>query len=269
MNAVSRHLRPSLVIVRRDWLVAWSYRLQFITGLFGGLAALALFYYVSRLVRVEQFNPSEYFAFVAIGIVIFSVITSTLQQPQATLRQELVAGTFERILLAPSGSTAAVVSFLIYPALYALGSVVGLVCIATAIFHLNLQWSTVPLAIPIAALSVVAFAPFGVVLLASIIFSKRVPPGTNYVIAGLALIAGLYFPVALLPGWIRWMSEVQPLTPAVELLRWTLVGQPLSDPAWLPLMKLVVFAAIALPLSVAAVRRALHSGRRRGTILEY
>ena len=269
MSSVHRHVRPMVAVLRRDLLLAWSYRLQFVGGVLGGFMSLAVFYYISRLVRVEEFTPSEYFAFVAIGILIFTVLNAVLQIPQVTLRQELVAGTFERMLLAPWGSAAAIVSSLIFPALYALVTVAGVVCVAAAVFDLKLQWSTVPVAIPVAVLSLMAFAPFGVLLLASVVLFKKAPPGANYIIAGLALIAGLYFPVALLPDWIRWASEVQPLTPAVELLRSTLVGQPLSDPAWFPLTKLAVFAAVVLPLSVAVLRVALQMSRRRGTILEY
>ena len=269
MNPAGAQLRPMLAVVRRDLLLAWSYRLQFVGGVFGGFMSVAVFYYVSRLVRVEQFSPAGYFAFAAIGILIFTVLTSTLQIPQMTLRQELVAGTFERLLLAPWGSTAAIASSLIFPALYALSTVIGVVCLSALAFHLDVQWSTLPLAIPVAALSLLAFAPFGVLLLASVVLFKKAPPGANYLLAALSLIAGLYFPIALLPSWIQWSSEVQPLTPAVELLRNTLVGQPLGDPAWVPLAKLIAFAAIVLPLSVLVLRLSLHRSRRRGTILEY
>jgi len=256
-------------VVRRDLLLSWSYRLQFLGGIVGGLMSLAVFYYVSRLVSVQEFSPAEYFAFVAIGILIYTILNATLQIPQITLRQELVAGTFERMLMAPWGAAGAIVSSLIFPALYALATVTGVLLVAAGVFGLDVQWSTVPLGIPVAFLSLLAFAPFGVLLLASVVLFKKAPPGANYVMAGLALIAGLYFPVALLPDWIRWTSEIQPLTPATELLRSTVVGQPLSDPAWLPLMKLAIFSAIVFPLSVLALRSALRRSRMRGTILEY
>jgi ABC-2 type transport system permease protein len=269
VNAGRRHLRPIIAVVKRDLLLAWSYRIQFLTGVFSGFVTLAIFYYVSRLVNVEQFSPAEYFAFATIGIVTFNVLGATLQLPQGTLRQELVSGTFERMLLAPSGSATPIVSLLIYPALYALLTAAAMVGIGAAIFGLPLHWSTVPFGMPVAILSLLAFAPLGVLLLAGVILAKRTPPGANYLVAGLSLVAGLYFPVALLPGWIQWASEVQPLTPAVELLRSTLVGQPLSDPAWLSLTKLAAFAIAVFPLSVAALKAALHVSRRRGTILEY
>jgi len=269
MSAVRGHMQPAMAVVKRDLLLSWSYRLQFVTGIFSGFVSLAVFYYISRLVRVEEFSPEAYFAFAAIGIVIFTVLTSTLQIPQTTLRQELVAGTFERFLLAPWSSAVTVAALLVFPALYALTSVIGLIGVGAAVFGLQLSWATVPLALPIAILSLLAFAPFGVLLLASVIRIKKAPPGANYMIAGLSLIGGLYFPIALLPGWLRWASEAQPLTPAVELLRSTLVGQSLADPAWLSLGKLFAFALVALPASIFVLRRAIDAGRLSGTILEY
>jgi ABC-2 type transport system permease protein len=269
MTTFGRHLSLTGAVVRRDLLLAWSYRIQFVTGVFSGLMSLAVFYYISRMVRVEQFTPNEYFAFVAIGVVIFTIVSATLQLPQQSLRQELVAGTFERILLAPWGSAAAIVSLLVYPTLYALFTVTGLLLAGALIFGLELQWSTVPLAIPVSVLSLLALAPFGILLLAAMTFSKRTPPGASYLIAALSLVAGLYFPVALLPGWIQWASNVQPLTPAVELLRSTLSGQPLNEAAWVLVLELVGFAAIALPISIALLSKALDVSRRRGTVLEY
>lgn len=270
MRRTRRHLRPTLAVVRRDVLIAWSYRLHFAAGILNGFVSLAMFYFISGLVRVDPFATSaEYFAFAAVGIMIFTVINATIQIPQLSLRQELVAGTFEKLLLAPWGSVAAFVSLLVYPALYALFTVVGLVCIGATVFDLQLQWSTVPLAGPVALLSLFAFAPFGVLLLASVILIKRAPPGSSYLVAGLSLVAGLYFPVALLPGWLEWLSEVQPLSPAVDLLRTTLVGQSMTGSAWAAVGKLVAFAALALPVSIFALRAALRTSRRRGTILEY
>jgi len=268
--SIGRALAPVAAVLKRDLLVARSYRTRFVTGMLGGLATVTIFYYISRLVRVGQsFTPAEYFAFVTIGIVIFQVLTATLTAPFTALRQELVAGTFERMLLAPGGAVTSIVSLIIFPVLYALLGVAVTLSFAVIVFGIDLQWSTVPLALPLAALSVVAFAPFGVLLQASVVVGKKAPPGVNYVVMGLTLIGGLYFPVSLLPGWIQWASEVQPLTPAVDLLRWALAGQALADPAWLDVTRLVGFAAVVLPLSAVTLSAALRLSRRRGTILEY
>ena len=85
----------------------------------------------------------------------------------------------------------------------------------------------------------------------------------------MTLVSGFYFPTALLPGWIGWTSEAQPFTPAVELLRHVLVGLPLSEPAWLAVVKLLAFATIVLPLAAWAFARGIALSQRRGTIIEY
>jgi len=207
MSTAAVHLAPAVAILKRDFLVAWSYRIRFFVGLFGSFATLIVFYYVSRLVAVEEFSPDEYFAFVTIGILIFQVLTATLTVPYMMLRQELVAGTFERMLLAPGGAIASIVSLMIYPALYSLLTVAALLCAAAVVFGVDLQWSTLPLGLPLAVLGALAFAPFGVLLMAAVIVGKKAPPGTSYLLMGISLIAGLYFPVTLLPDWIQWASE--------------------------------------------------------------
>src|SRR3954451_8969346 len=92
-----RYLHAAAGIVQRDAAVFASYRLRVVTQLLGSLLSLTIFFYVSRLVRVSQFpTPDDYFAFVSVGLVIFGVLTATLGSTAAAIRQELVAGTFER-----------------------------------------------------------------------------------------------------------------------------------------------------------------------------
>jgi len=82
-------------------------------------------------------------------------------------------------------------------------------------------------------------------------------------------VAGLYFPVALLPAGIRWVSEVQPFTPAVDLLRHTLIALPLDGSPLTDALRLALFSVVLLPLSIVALAGALGHARRRGTVGEY
>ena len=64
-------------------------------------------------------------------------------------------------------------------------------------------------------------------LFAAMVVRYKQAPGAAYVLAAISLVAGFYFPPSLLPWWLGWASDVQPFTPAVDLLRHLLVGQPL------------------------------------------
>lgn len=270
MREVALDVGAGWAVVRRDFKLALSYRLRFFTQLLSAFFSLTLFYYLSRLVQVEAFeSPDAYYAFAVIGLVILQVLNSALASPPGSLRQELVAGTFERMVLSPFGPVGGAISTIVFPFLYALVTGIFMLGFASLAFGLDLEWATVPLVVPVAMLGAFAFAPFGVALLAMVLVVKQVAAGTTWIIAGISLIAGLYFPVSLLPDWIEWASEVQPFTPAVELMRHLLVGTELSDPAWLDLLRLAGFAAVLMPLSVWLLRKAIRTSRRTGTIIEY
>lgn len=257
-------------IVVRDAKLFVSYRLRLVGALLTAVFSLTLFYYLSRLVGVRAFrSPDEYYAYAVVGLVILTVLNSTLGTPPGALRQELVAGTFERLCLSPLGAVASCIASLVFPFLYALGMGMTMLLFAALAFGLDLRWETLALAIPLSALGALAFLPFGILLLALTLTIKQAAAGTTWVVALIALVSGLYFPTTLLPGWIEWASEVQPFTPAVELLRNVIIGRELTDSVGVELAKLVGFAAVLLPPSFLVLRGALSRARRTGTITEY
>jgi ABC-2 type transport system permease protein len=267
---MSERWKAATAILRRDWLIFISYRARFVTMLLGQLFSLTLFYYLSRLVTVAPFNnPDAYYAYAVIGLVILSVLNSTLLTLPALVRQELVAGTFERLYLSPFGPVGALVSMLLFPFVLAMITAICMLAIAAVVFGLQVHWSTAGLAIPLGALGALSFMPFGVLMLAVVIVVKQAAAGTTWIIALISLIAGLYFPISKLPSGIRWASDVQPFTPATDLLRHVLVDTPLREDVWLSLVKLGGFTAVLMPLSVWAVHRAIGISRRRGTLIEY
>ncbi len=270
MSRLSPHIYAGFCILRRDAQTFASYRLRLITQFLGVFFSLTLFYYISRLVKVEVFpSPDAYYAYAVIGLVILSVLNSTLGTPPSLVRQELVAGTFERIALSPFGPVGGLLGMLIFPFCFALFTALIMLAFAGLAFGLQVQWSTAPLAIPLGALGALSFLPFGVLLLAITLVAKQALSGTTWIIAGISLIAGLYFPVTLLPDWIQWASDVQPFTPATELLRNVLVDTPLTESAAIGVAKMIGFTVVLLPLSMVVLRYALAVGRRRGTIIEF
>lgn len=269
-DTAASYAGAAAAIVRRDFLLMTSYRFRFFTQLLTAFFSLTLFYYISRLVNVGNgISSDEYYAFAVTGLMTLQVINSTLSTPSLTLRQELVAGTFEKVALSPFGSVAGIVAMMLFPLVYTMIVVVLMLAFAGLVFGLAVQWSTAALSIPIGLLGALAFTPFGVLMIAGVLLAKQAMSGTNWVVAAISLVGGLYFPVTLLPDWIQWASEVQPFTPAVDLMRNVLLGLPLPEPAWLAVTKLVMFAGIFLPASLWALHSAVRISIRRGTMIEY
>jgi ABC-2 type transport system permease protein len=140
--------------------------------------------------------------------------------------------------------------------------------LGVVVFGLDARWSTVPLAVPVALVGAMALGAIAL-LFAAVVVRYKQAPGAAYVLAAISLVAGFYLPPSLLPWWLSWASEVQPFTPAVDLLRHLLVGQPLRASGWGDVAKLVGFTAALLPLGLAGLSWAVDRGRRLGTLTEY
>lgn len=268
MSAARAYAAAAAGIVERDLEIFFSYRWRFLTTVLTSFFSLVLFYYISRLVTVGTFSPDEYFAFAVIGLVIMEVVGSTLSLLM-NIRAELLAGTLERIVLSPFGPSASVISMTIFPFLLAVAHAVVTLAVAAVVFDLDIEWSTAPLALPIALLGALAFAPFALLLAASVLTFKQAAMGAGFLLTGISLVGGFFFPVELLPGWVEWTSEVQPFTPALESLRYLLVGRPMEGPFWEAVLKIALFALVLLPIAVWMLLRSIRFAQRRGTIIEY
>ena len=85
----------------------------------------------------------------------------------------------------------------------------------------------------------------------------------------ISLVSGTFFPVALLPWWLRWVSQVQPLTPTFDLVRHVLIGFPLRESPAAALAKIAGFILVGIPLGLWFVSMSGKFGRKRGTVIEY
>ncbi|MGH2871157.1 MAG: ABC transporter permease, partial [Solirubrobacteraceae bacterium] len=239
----SRYLQAALATAKRDAAIFFSYRLRMASELLGMFFTLTIFYYVAKLIRPGAVGPhAHYYVFVVVGIVTMAVLESALNLI-GMVRLELVAGNFERVLVSPFGPVAGAISMVAFPLVNAILFAAATLALAAGVFGMPLRLAGIPLALAVAGLGGLAFAAIG-------------------------LMGGAYFPVSLCPGWIRWGTAIQPLTPAVDLLRHLLTGAASPQPAWLDVVKLGGFAVVLTPLACAVLWQALRYARRRGTIME-
>ncbi len=256
-------------IIRRDAILFVSYRSQLVAQFLGPLFSIALFYYISHLLTAKSIHsPGGYFGFVIVGLVIIQIVTISMGVMPVTVRQELVSGTIERFLVSAHGPVNGILGTMLFPLINALFSGLLMLALAAVVFGLPLA-GTALLAVPVALLGTLAFMPFAFILVALVLAFKQASSASQFIVAGIAIVGGLYFPIALLPGWIRWASDVQPFTPAADLLRHLLVDTPLVHPAGVELLKLVAFVAVLFPAGVMLLRASIRYGQRSGTIAEY
>jgi ABC-2 type transport system permease protein len=271
VGGLAAELRKIPAFIRRDFLVAWSYRMSFFTDLVNLAGQIVVFYFVGRLVdasRLPTYGGSSvtYLEFAAIGIAVGVFIQFGLDRVSAAMRGEQLMGTLESVLMTPTAPATIQIGSVAFDLVYIpLRTAVFLGAITVA-FGLDFSAQGI---VP-ALLLLVAFIPFvwglGVLTAALLLTFRR---GTGFVGLGtvvLGLLSGVYFPLSLLPGWLSGIAEDNPVARAIEGMRDALLGGAgFSDVA--PTFGLLLpFSALSLAVGIAAFRLAVRRERHRGTL---
>ena len=264
-------LRKLPAFVRRDFIVAWSYRLPFV-GDWVGLALQAfMFYFVGLIVdpaKLPSFGgtPTTYMEFVAVGIALAAFVQIGLGRISAAMRQEQMIGTLEAILLTPTSPATIQLGSVVYDLIYVpFRTAIYLVAIAIGFgLHFNLD-GLVP-----ALIVLVAFVPFvwglGLISAAGTITFRGGSAGVGFAVAIMTLASGAYFPLELLPGWLSALAVLNPMAIAIEGMREPLLGTASWSQTVDAVLVLVPLAIVSLLAGVFAFRQALRRERRLGTL---
>jgi ABC-2 type transport system permease protein len=84
--------------------------------------------------------------------------------------------------------------------------------------------------------------------------------------SGLALASGAFFPLALLPGWIQALSDVNPVALALDGIREALIGGGGWSVVGPEILVILPLSALAVLGGAVAFRVALAREHRHGTL---
>ena len=269
--AFAGEIRKLPAFVRRDFLVAWSYRLSFVSDLVGLVGQVIVFYFIGKLVdpsRLPTFGGSSvtYLEFAAVGIALGVFIQFGLDRVSAAMRGEQLMGTLESVLMTPTAPATIQLGSVAFDLVYIplrtaifLGSV-------TLAFGLHFDAGGI---LPALAL-LLAFIPFvwglGVLTAALLLTFRR---GSGLIAMGtivVGLLSGVYFPLSLLPGWLEGIAEGNPVAQAINGMREALLGGATFGDIASNLALVVPCAAASLAVGIGAFRLAVRRERRRGTL---
>jgi len=271
MTAVAAELVKLPAFLRRDFLVAWSYRLAFFSDFVGLATQMLVFAFIGRLVaddRLPSFNGAEvsYVEFVAIGLVVNLFVQIALTRTATAIRTEQMIGTLEALLMTPTAAATVQLGSAVFDLVY--------VPLRTAIFlgflslvvGLDLESAGI---LPSAAV-LLAFIPFvwglGLAAAGAILTFRRGAGGMMLGATLLGLASGAFFPLSLLPHWIATLAEYNPLAIAIQGMREALLGGTGWSEVGGHVLLLVPASALSLVCGALLFRLALGRERRRGTL---
>lgn len=258
----------------RDFHTEVSYRLAFLVSIGGILLRALIFFFLSEFIDAVA-DPDlglyggDYFSFVLIGIALGGYFSTGLTGFATALRQAQTTGTLEAMLMTPVPVSWIVVGSAAWSYVYTTFRVLVYLLIGVLLLGLDLSGANFPAALLILLLSVVAFASIGILTASVIMVIKRGEPITG-LFANLAnLVGGVFFPIAVLPGWLQLIAALLPITYAMRAMRAALLTGASWGALAGDLLALLLFCLILFPLSLLSFRFAVDRARADGSLAHY
>ncbi|OGS08803.1 MAG: hypothetical protein A2270_02930 [Elusimicrobia bacterium RIFOXYA12_FULL_51_18] len=267
-------IRQICAFLRKDFLIEKSYKLSFLMGTVSTFTGMAVFYFIDKLFG-RALSPylaeygAGYFHYVFTATAFFGYIGTGAGSYAERLRAEQLQGTLETSLAAPVRPEIFLTALTAWNFLFATFEL-GVYALAGA-FIFKLDFSNVNFFALTAVflLSALSFAALGIFSSCFILLFKRGNPAAWVLNNFEGLLGGVYFPVAVLPLWLRWFSKFLPVTYAVRAMELTFHRGAGFAEIKSELLALSIFTLALAPLSVAAFKLSLNKARKDGTLGQY
>ena len=271
MTAIIRIIFPAFI--RRDWAVAKAYRASLVLQVVGLVGSLATFFFIGRLVDAGDAgsNPElarGYFPYVVVGLAVLVVLQAGLTSFATRLREDQVSGTLEALFSTPISPTVVVVGSALFEMVRATLLGIAAVVLAIVFFGVELSSDAHGLAAALVAFvgCVLLISALGVVLAAVTIVFKRAQALLGFVVAAVALLSGIYYPLEVLPAGLEAVASALPFTWGLDALRAGLLS---GEVEWRQLGGVLAAAAVALPVALLVFGRAVDRARRDGSLTDF
>jgi ABC-2 type transport system permease protein len=269
-----QELRKLSAFVRRDFLVLWSYRLSFLTSFIGLFGGALIFYFIGKMVDPAAIptvggKRVSYLEFAVVGMTLGGFVHLGLERVSAALRSEQLMGTLESLLTTPTSSQTIQVGSVLFDLIFIPLRMGLLLLMLALVFGLNLDVGGVPQSLVLLAF----FMPFvwglGILAAAITLTFMRGAGVVGLATGALTLVAGLYFPLSLLPNWLETISVANPLTIAASGLRDALLGSTGWASIGGDILILTPLSIVSILVGTFAFKLALTRERRLGTLGAY
>jgi ABC-2 type transport system permease protein len=256
-----------------SWRAARSYRVQLTMSVAALGLSIVPYWYASNAMQPLMADKirgegSQYFGFLVVGMMVFSILTVAVNAMPSAISTGISNGSLEALLATKVRAPALLLGLTAFDLSWSLFK--GLVVISMgALLGARFAWGNALSAVPIFALIVASYLPFGL-LAASCVLAFRTPgPLPQIVQVVSALLGGVYFPTAVIPSLAQHVSAVVPLTYGLRALRSVLLNGSSLAAVGPDLAVLAAMTAGLYALSSLAFMAAMRHVKRGGGLSQY
>jgi ABC-2 type transport system permease protein len=267
-------LKKIFAFIKKDLLIEYSYKTSFFMSAFGAVIALAAYFYIDKLFG-SRMSPylknygTDYFSYVLLSLALFGYIGVGSGSFSEKIRREQNQGTLELLFLAPMKTGTLLTAMNIWNIIFA--SFYGCVYISAGllVFGVSFPRANIISVTIILILSAITFGSLGIMSAAFILVFKRGNPVSWVMGTAEGLLGGVFFPVEVLPGWMRAISDFIPITYAVRAVQLAVYKGYGIYEIGKDIIILALFSAVLLPLSFFIFQKSLNRARKSGNLSHY
>lgn len=267
---VSGLLDKTIAIIRRDVRTSIRYRSGFMLTAAGAMAELAAFYYLAKSIG-PSFRPEglDYFSFLVVGTGFYTFLVMGIHSFLQTVQEAQQNGTFE--VLMTTSTPAPVMLFLSAISAFSRNMAQMLLYLGAGLLWFNGTFPKADLvaSLLILSLSLVIAAAIGMLAAALQVTTQRGSVVLWALGSGAWLLTGTLFPVANLPGPLRLLAKLIPITHVLDAMRLAV----LQGASVLALRKQIgivaAFSLVLLPLGLLMFSYSVRRARQEGTLSSY
>jgi ABC-2 type transport system permease protein len=265
-------LRELWLFFWRDLSIARTYRTAFVFEAVEALFGVAMFFYVARFVESPQLRHAlphgeSYFAFSLIGFVFLDYLNAAMDSFDRSLMEARDSGTLEHLLVTQTSLPVILAGSAIYPFAASTLRIAVYLAWGAALFGFPLGAASWAAVVAVLIATLLAFSGMGILSASYLILFKRGNPAKWFFLGLSSVAAGMLFPITVLPDWLQVVARLNPVTYALDAMRAALLGGAGFHAVWRPLLVLLLFAAVLLPLSMAVFAWALRRTKTTGTLM--
>lgn len=268
---LTRASRISRTFIWEGWVGAWSYPSALVVSEIAMLIPIITYRFVAPLVHSPHLAGVDYYTFVVLGFVTWRLLSGAVSVVASDLQAAVDQGRFEMLLVQPVSWRLLPFALAQWPVTLRLANTAVGLAVAVAL-GARFRLQGLPLTVVILALGVGATLAAAALIASVTLIAKKSDSVLRLYALAAGLLAGVFYPIAVLPAWVRVFSYAVPDTYVIAAVRQTALpgGTALPGPsATTAIAALIVLNLVLLPVSAWAFGRALDFGRKTGTLGRY
>ena len=201
------------------------------------------------------------------GSLLWQYLSELFWETSNIMSYERWEGTIEHTFMAPISRVTHLFGMSAFAACYAAARLVVLVGVCVLMFDLDLGSANLLGACAVLGIATLSLAGLGLMAAClPLMYTEKGMQMTSVMEAALLMVSGVYYPIEVLPGWLRFFSQFSPMTYTLHGMRAALLeGARLSE-LWGDILPLTATAVILIPLGLKVFTIAEAYCKRHGKL---